>query len=454
MDLNLSGKQALFYHEVMNDEGARYVALFGGFASGKTTVGCLCGLTLALTYPGIKGAVVRNTNPELRNSTKLVFMDLLSALNAGRPKSQSLIEFANEQYNWVKLVNGSVVFFCHTSSDALFKGPEFGWFFLDQAEEMDEETVKKITSRLRQPQTPQKGMFTGNTDKGHNWCYRWFKLGQKPNSKLIEISFVDNKDNLTPAFFDEMMSYPDDWKKVNLYGSWDSPGGLVIEPTEQHVLKHFEPVDAYSHGIVIDPAESTGVTAVLYVSVDFDGNYVICDEYYEKARMIKEHADGIKKKWYEFRKGPAGMPHEDYWRLHPPSFVYADPRSWYKRQALETGLITLADRYRDHGIVGTPAVNDMEIGIDMVREMHEPHPDHKHIITGERPAPSLYFVKDKLPNLMTEIFSWMIEEPDKEPCHGVDCVRYLCATNPSKPRRKQMIRKLRRSSGPKSWMAK
>jgi len=424
----LKGKQALFAQSK-----ARYPAMFGGYASGKTTVGCLVGIDICLKFPGVVGAVVRNTYPELRTSTKKVFMDVLHQMDRGRSPNQRIIESENEQYNWVKFTNGSTVFFLHTQSEALFKGPEFGWFFIDQAEEMDEEQAQRITTRLRQPGYPQKGMFVGNTDKGHNWCYRWFKLKKKTNVELFEISFVDNRDNLDPYYFDEMMAYPEDWKAVNLYGSWDSPGGLVIEPLEEHMIEPFDPPEKWTRMIILDPAESTGTTAAIKAALDYDGNFYICGEYYKERKIVRDHAAGVLQLWDGKH-----------------SVIYADPNSWRKSQMGETGFVTIADRYRDSGLVAIPAANDYMASIDILRELHARTPGHKHPITGYSPAPQIYFFNRGLHNFNEELRSWMITEPDKEPCHLMDCLRYLVGSRVRKPRRPMLSRK---KSGRNNFMA-
>ena len=400
--IKLLGKQALFAQSK-----ARYPAMFGGFASGKTTAGCIVCLDLCIRFPGIVGAIIRNTYPELRTSTKKVFMDLVTTFDQGKADKDRILESSNEQYNWVKFKNGSVVFFLHTGSEGLFKGPEFGFFFIDQAEELDEEQVKRITTRLRQPGYPQKGMFVGNTDKGHNWCYRWFKLQQKANTELFEISFLDNRANLDEYYVKEMLTYPEEWKIVNLFGSWDAPGGLVIEPTDLHMLADFNVPSKYPKFVAIDPAESTGTTGALGFTVDFEGNYIIYNEYYVKRKIIKEHAAGIRGLWGGDER-----------------LIVCDPAAWKKHQVLETDFVTIADRYREHGIPAIPAANNMQASLDIVRELHEPDEEHRHIITGQLGGPRLYFVYKNLPHLFAEMRSWMIEEPDKEPVHLCDCLRY------------------------------
>jgi hypothetical protein len=347
-------------------------------------------------------------------------MELVREMDKGKQESQKMLDRENEQYNYIRFKNGSTVFFLHTSSDALFKGPEFGWFFIDQAEELDEEVAQRITTRLRQPNMPQKGMFAGNTDKGHNWCYRWFKLKQKKNVELFEISFLDNISNLDRNYVEEMLAYPEDWKKINLYGSWDSPGGLVIEPQDIHMVDPFDIPIGWPRYITMDPAESTGVCAALAFTVDKNGNRYYTKEYYKSRRIIKDHANGILRLWDGSQR-----------------LILADPNSWRKAQMGENDFVTISDRYREHGVYAVPAANGIEPAIDMLRQLHEPDKEHNHPITGTVPAPYVYFFKGRLPNFFEELKGWMVDEPDKEPCHLMDCLRYSVLAKVAGPRFRQ-----------------
>jgi len=419
--IQLKGKQALFAQSK-----ARYTAIFGGVGSGKTMVCSLVGIDMCLRYPGITGAVIRKSVPELRLSVKKRFMDLLHDMDRGRPVGQKIIESENDQLGIVKFKNGSTVYFLHTQSEGLYRGPEFGWFLIDQAEELDEDIVMKIMTRLRQPGYPHRGMFNGNTDKGHNWCYRWFKLGQLPNSELFEVTYLDNIDNLDKDDIEDMLSRPEDWKKVYLFGSWDSPGGLVLNLQDIHFLEPFDIPAAFPRYIALDPAESTGTCAALAFTVDRHGNYIFVKEYYRSKCLIKEHAEGILKLWDGMHK-----------------LIVADPNSWRKRQAMESEFVTIADRYSQYGIFAVPANGNIEVSIDILRELAEPYPEHLHPVTGKSPAPRIYFFKSRLPNLMEEIKSWMIEDPTKEPCHAVSALRYAVSSGLGGPDVRKRIKPIR-----------
>ena len=458
--MELIGKHALFAHMVAqrgtNEKGEdipepRHCGIFGGFGSGKSTTACLCGFDMLLANPGVTGAVIRMTSPQLRSNTMKIFMDLVHDFDWGKDDNEKFGTAFNMQYGIAGFANRSTVYFLHGQSEDLFKGPEFGWYIIDQVEEFDEDFVVRITTRLRQPGQPQKAMYVGNTDKGHNWCYYWFKKNRKKNSGLIEVSFVDNAHNLKGGIVEDLMEYPEEWKRINLYGSWDSPGGLVIEPTDQHILDSglVKIPSRWRRGLIFDPADSTGTTAALAVAVDFEGNGYICREYYQKNRLIREHALGIKEMWCKFVGKPL-TDVDEVWEYNGPDFIIEDSNAWKKSQPKDDGLVTIAELYREYGLTATKAKRDMAASLDLVRDKCYPHPDVKHIITKQSPAPSLYFFKNDIPKTWEEIFSWMIEEPDKEPVHACDCIRYFAAARIMPPRRPFMDKEIRQST---SWMA-
>ena len=414
--IKLNPKQSAFIKSK-----ARFKAFFGGIGSGKTTAACLHGLDLTLRYPGIVGVIVRNTSPELELSTKKIFLDNAKLLDAGKPHNRKIIASINNNENWVKFTNGSVVFFKHTADDGLFRGPEFGWFLIDQSEEVDEKIVELIIERLRQAGMPQIGMFVGNTDRGHNWCYRWFKKGELKNSELIETTIFDNigyyEDTGNMAYLESLLQRPKEWQKVKLYGSWDDLGGMIVELKPYHILDPFIiPHSWYKH-LGVDPAGSTGYTGGLLGLRDPDGSFIIYDEYYGKNKIVKEHADGLKRL----------CPLDD---VHT---IFFDPSAWRKEQGGGNRFTTLVDRYREYGIYPVPGENSIMVGIDMIVELLMFDPEHKHPLTHKKGAPKLFFVKKNLPNLFEQLSQWSYKDPQKEPVHLIDAMRYIVASDPAKP---------------------
>jgi len=417
---------------------ARHTAFFGGIGSGKTLTACLKGIYLAETYPGIKGVVVRETHVKLNDSTKAMFVEWLELYERGKPPNEKLIYSQNNNENWIKFNNGSVVFFRHAHDEGLFKGPEYGWFLVDQAEELAEVIAKRLCDRLRQPKFPNVGMWVGNTDQGHNWCYNWFKKGEMINSALVETTFLDNIPNLNKDYVFEQINRPEEEKKIWLYGSWDNPGGKILHLTREHFIDPFEIPDTWYRYLAIDPAGSRGTTGVLAFCLDFAGNIFFIREYYGKNKIVRDHCEHIVKLWDR-----------------QPRQIFLDPSAW-RRQEIDTPygrteFVTLADRYRKYDVYGVPAENAISVGIDILASKARVDAGHKHPFTDEYGAPHIYFVKSQLPNLMSEIDSWMYQDPSKEPVHLVDPLRYAVASRPVAPVKE--IRDLTESYSELGWEA-
>lgn len=408
----LNPKQSQFFNSQK-----RHVAFFGGIGSGKTLTACLRGVSLCAQHPGTVGVVIRESFPKLNDSTKRVFLEkALRPQDWGKPPNQKLELSTNNNENWTKFTNGSQVYYRHSTDEGLFKGPEYDWFLVDQAEEITEEIAKRICERLRGPNCPNVGMWVGNTDKGHNWCYRWFKLGEMKNSELVETTLLDNADNLPKEYVLEQLSKPEEEKAIYIYGSWDNPGGLVLRLNDAHFVSDFQPPDTWYQYTAVDPAGSTGYCAALGFSIDTAGNIYFMREYYRKNRLVKYHAQEILNMW------------ETKARL-----IYMDPSAWRKEQGDDTRFTTLVDRYRTHGIYAVPAENAVQVGIDMLRDLSQMDEEHRHPTTGKMGAPRIYFVKKRVPNLLEEVAGWMIEDPTKEPVHACDALRYAVASKPTTP---------------------
>lgn len=64
-------------HHEFHTSTAPERALFGAFGSGKTYAVIAEALAWCLEQPGIRGAIIRKTIPELRDSTEPIFMQLV-----------------------------------------------------------------------------------------------------------------------------------------------------------------------------------------------------------------------------------------------------------------------------------------------------------------------------------------------------------------------------------------
>lgn len=410
----LKGRQARFFKDQ-----SRFPGMFGSIASGKTTLGCLKGILYSLIYPNNYGIVLRNTYKELQTSTAKKFFELVDTYYSQfKPPGGG----RNLQDMTQKFTNGSEVQFLHSGSEDLFQGPEVGWFLVDQAEAVPERIGEKLTERLRRPGFPQQGMYVGNTNRGKNWCWRWFARGERAFSSYHPITILDNIENLDAAYVADLMGREDSWKKVWLFGSWDAPGGQIFAFQSEHFFDYYNPPAEWNKVIAIDPADGMGYCGALAGAVDFQGNLWIFKEYLAKEKHVIDHARAIKGLWGSRER-----------------FTFMDPSAWrHQSVPSDTGKdewITLADRYRAQGIYPSPAENAVLPSIDMVHDRMSLNMTSIHPTLKVLGSPTLFISRScqKLMEQNTE-YTWETYE-DVEEIHLVDCLRYMVASRPPAPER-------------------
>jgi len=218
------------------DAQEQYVGLFGGVGNGKTYIACLKVIELATKYPKNLCLVGRLTYPELRDSTREVFLSALAECYP--PEAYTL----NKSENSVTFWNESVVIFRHLDETANILSMNLGAFYIDQAEEVDEDVFLILQSRLRRQGIKElKGLITGNP-KGFNWVYYKFGMDQageetdhqhKERYRMITAPTIANAENLPQDYIAQLQeSYSPEWYARYVMGSWDAFEGQIFDLTK------------------------------------------------------------------------------------------------------------------------------------------------------------------------------------------------------------------------------
>lgn len=163
---------------------ARYPAFVAGWGSGKSLFGILKGLELSKKYPGNLGLVARREYCDLRDSTIKDF-------------EQYTGKHINESNKEYKLKNGSLIMFRHAKELDTLKNVNLGWFWIEQAEELEtEEQFNFLIGRLRRKNVGfRTGFITANVH-GHDWIWRLWKKQRRPDYFLSEATTFANVGNL------------------------------------------------------------------------------------------------------------------------------------------------------------------------------------------------------------------------------------------------------------------
>jgi len=305
----------------------------GGFGAGKTLAGVWEAIDVSMAYPGNFGLIARMTYRELEDSTKRTFFD------ACPPQ---LIRRFRARDDMVEFVNGSRIVFRSLDNPDKFRSMNLGWFYVDEASEVeDEEVPTMLVGRLRLSTVPWRGgWFTSNPSHVEHWTYKWFveRAAKAPHRyKLIVASSYENP--YLPREYIEALEeeYSPDWVRRYLRGEFGfiAKGTAVYESflESEHVregLTWFQDrpvIRAWDFGFH-HPAvlwAQVGPNGILYVLREYMGTNVLLGRFAEEVvRLSAEWFPGAR---FQDVGDPAGRQRGD-----------KDPRS-------------SLDILREHGIV-------------------------------------------------------------------------------------------------------
>jgi hypothetical protein len=170
---DLYEKQSLFYQST-----SRWSCFVAGVGSGKTQVGSIKSLAMP---PGSRGTIVGPTYGQLRDSTLQTFLEL----------AEPFVDSFNRSTMDMRLKNGSRIHWRSAERPENLRGPNLGWFWLDEAAIMPEYAWDLMIARLRRK--PGMAWIT-TTPKGFDWIWRLFveKNASNPDYFLVRAATWEN----------------------------------------------------------------------------------------------------------------------------------------------------------------------------------------------------------------------------------------------------------------------
>jgi hypothetical protein len=431
--------QERYFYETKRNQG-----FSGGFGNGKTMGASMKGLALLTTFPKYRIAGTRYTSKDLQTSTMSTFFklcppELYSDAYGGRRADKE---------GYLRLINGSEVFWLHLDdySEESLRGLEVNSRLGDQDEEIAENIYLIMDVRMERwdqaeipphlnPEHFPKNPFSGrpmppcynmslvNPDTTVHWWYRRYHPDSPESYQYTDThSFISASIHDNPAvpqsLKDQMLSRDKAWVDKYYWGKWGIAGGSIHYIDSQSILE-YTPADLVVHksrgttpvgeadiqkllevirrdGIkyrVMDHGEAAPTTCLWFAYLSptcLNRNYGILSkgihvcyrEYYMPERLVSYHREAIA----------ALSGDEKYYGN------YADPAIFKKNQQKYGGYWTTADEYLDHriaapAIMWTPADNNEMATRNAVGEMLALDPRIINPITGQTPAPAMYFLK-------------------------------------------------------------
>ena len=209
----------------------KHVGFGGARGGGKSWSVRTKAKILAATYKGIKILIVRRTYPELVNNHINQLREELNGL-ARYNKSEKIFTFPN----------GSTIKFGYCNNDKdldQYQGAEYDVIFLDEATQLQEMWIKKITACVRGVNSfPKRIYYTCNPGgASHGYFKRLFidkkyESGEIPEDYcFIQALVTDNKALMEsqPDYIKQLEALPPKLREAWLYGRWDIFEGQFFE---------------------------------------------------------------------------------------------------------------------------------------------------------------------------------------------------------------------------------
>jgi len=165
----------------------KYRAFVGGVGCGKTTAGCMEVIRYAVSLPRSQGLIARKTWRSLQSSTLAVLRDIFPW-----PLLLRWDEDAGQIV--VRSVTGepSVIYLRNLDDRRKLEGMNLGYFFIDEAAEVEEEFFVALIGRLRHPVGPRRGWLATTPPSTSHWIYKRFVAQKHPDYFLVQASSYDN----------------------------------------------------------------------------------------------------------------------------------------------------------------------------------------------------------------------------------------------------------------------
>ena len=420
-------KQKLFYAS-----RTLFTAYGGAKGGGKTHAVRIKAVGGALTNPGIKILIMRQTYPALQENHIEPIKRMVPAELASYNDTKHLMTFHN----------GSTIRFGHWNGDDSeqeYNGQEYDWIFIDEATQFSERAFTYLGGCLRGVnEFPKRMYLTCNPGGvGHNWVKRLFitkeykrypddpERDENPDDYTMIFATVEDNTHMleaSPLYLKTLANMPEDVREAYRYGNWDIVGGNYFKEFRPgtHTMKpfkipaHWMRYRSFDYGL--------DMLACFWWAVDEDGRCWGYRELEQKGLNVKDAATAIRSHT---------LPGE---RIE---ITYAPPDMWSRQK--DTGR-TMAELFTLNDVPIVKADNNRIQGHMMMKDMMAPLPLKDPFVRGLFPEgkapetlPGLMFF-DSIEKAVSDIGAIQADDKNPNDCaktpheitHTVDGARYFC----------------------------
>ena len=333
----------------------RFRLFIGGYGCGKTTAGCLEAIRVALMYEGSCGLIARKTFKELWTTTLDVFFRLCPwELVWGHNKREGKILMGLPQWRVP-----STIYYMSLDDKRKLEGLNLGWFYIDEAVEVEEEFWITLLGRLRHPVGPRRAWLTTTPPSYGHWLYKWFSRGGEFG--IVQGATYDNP--YLPADYVKMLEElfgGDEYRKYILgeMGVGRSDAAVFPNFTPQvHVLSEKEVANLLEKQVSLYRGIDFGFyrPAAVWGMLDEWNRLVVVGEYLGASEPLDSFVQKLKRIDMERFGGKRVIAD------------FHDPHSTYTTDVIR---IDRADVLRRHGLNPQPALGgSIESGVMLMQGM-------------------------------------------------------------------------------------
>lgn len=297
MDITLTPKQTRFYESVFNENGFirtdnvfNEFASFGGFGSAKSFIVMLATLNICLRYPRTHWLYARASYPQLEDSVIRQFRELFPG--------DDFQYIYRSQKREIHFKNGSLIMFRAFDVDTKILSNQYHGASLCQAEEVIHAFYLQLWGRLRLHSNGiPKNIMLLEGNPGQGWCKERYIDNPLPTNVFFMQSTSYDNPYLPAGYIEKMKeAYPDAWFRRYVLGNWENLDEMVFNEFVDsiHVIDPIEIPDSFEKAAGMDYGYKNP-SAIVFGAVDYDGDVIIYDEFYEAQKTPDELAQAANR---------------------------------------------------------------------------------------------------------------------------------------------------------------
>ena len=417
----------------------KFSAFGGARGGGKSWAVRHKAVLLCLKYPGIRVLIVRRTLPELKNNHVIYLTPALRG-----------VATYNQNDKVYRFVNGSTITLGYFNSDNdanQYQGVQYDVIMLDEATQLKEEWIRKITACLRGVNDfPKQICYTCNPGGvSHNYIKRIFvdrkyQSGEREEDYgFIQSKVTDNEALMkaSPDYIRQLEALPPKLRRAWLDGDWQIFDGMFFEEFRDlpehyqdrqwtHVIEPFEVPKDWTIYRSFDFGYAKPFSCAWW-AIDYDGRiYRILELYGCQRDKNGEDLPNEGVKWSPDKifEEIARIEKEHRWLKGKKIIGIADPSIWDGSRGE-----SVADMSAKAGVYWSKGINNRVAGWMQV---------HYRMAFDENGIPMMYIFRTCKGFIRTIPLLQFSQNNPEDLCtddedHIADEVRYLCMARPMQP---------------------